>query len=203
MEGGKNSSNSCGAVPVRCGPVPLTSALWPPRRPHVPPACQYRLALRVAFVPRAPVAMRDAYPWPQGRTGEDRVPRLKFSLSERLPQGLADRQKHRRTPDAEALSTLPNVQRLHEWRWRVSVIGEMVLGNEAIVETECLRVLDLLYPLFEEKLPIYRTAGSATRKTAQIAWCVPIMFSTSIVGVSHSSAMLGHHRTKSNGLPAR
>src|SRR4029453_3789697 len=72
------------AVPVRCGPVPLTSALWPPRRPHVPPACQYRLALRVAFVPRAPVAMRDAYPWPQGTTGEDRVSRLKFSLSERL-----------------------------------------------------------------------------------------------------------------------
>src|SRR4029453_10605095 len=84
MEGGKNSSNSCGAVPVRCGPVPLTSALWPPRRPHVPPACQYRLALRVAVVPSAPVAMRDAYPWPQGTTGEDRVSRLKFSLSERL-----------------------------------------------------------------------------------------------------------------------
>jgi len=30
----------------------------------------------------------------------------------------------------------------------------MMLGNEAIVETECLRVLDLLYPLFEEQLPI-------------------------------------------------
>src|SRR4029450_4491564 len=86
MEGVKNSSSACGAVPVRCGPVPLTSALWPPRRPHVPPACQYRLALRVAFVPRAPVAMRDAYPWPQGTTGEDRVSRLKFSLSERLLQ---------------------------------------------------------------------------------------------------------------------
>src|SRR5215510_9055655 len=84
MEGVKNSSSSCGAVPVRCGPVPLTSALWPPRRPHVPPACQYRLALRGAFVPRDPVAMRDAYPWQQGTTGEDRVSRLKFSLSERL-----------------------------------------------------------------------------------------------------------------------
>src|SRR5215467_12182269 len=83
-EGVKNSSSSCGAVPVRCGPVPLTSALWPPRRPHVPPACQYRLALRVAFVPRDPVAMRDAYTWEQGTTGEDRVSRLKFALSERL-----------------------------------------------------------------------------------------------------------------------
>jgi hypothetical protein len=41
----------------------------------------------VAFVPRAPVAMRDAYPWQQGTTGEDRVSRLKFSLSERLPMG--------------------------------------------------------------------------------------------------------------------
>jgi hypothetical protein len=29
------------------------------------------------------------------------------------------------------------------------------------------------------------------------------MFSKSIVDVSHSSAMLGHHRTKSNGPPAR
>src|SRR5215218_3631008 len=81
----KGGRGQVSAVPVRCGPVPLTSALWPPRRPHVPPACQYRLALRVAFVPRAPVAMRDAYPWQQGTTGEERVSRLKFSLSERLP----------------------------------------------------------------------------------------------------------------------
>src|SRR4029453_6442895 len=87
------------AVPVRCGPVPLTSALWPPRRPHVPPACQYRLALRVAFVPRAPVAMRDAYPWPQGTTGEDRVSRLKFSLSERLRSGGTAPGRHRVWPD--------------------------------------------------------------------------------------------------------
>jgi hypothetical protein len=35
----------------------------------------------VAFVPRDPVAMRDAYPWQQGTTGEDRVSRLKFSMS--------------------------------------------------------------------------------------------------------------------------
>jgi hypothetical protein len=39
----------------------------------------------------------------------------------------------------------------------------------------------------------------ATRRIAQIAWRVPIMCSKSIVDVSHSSAMLGHHRTKSNG----
>jgi putative transposase len=32
--------------------------------------------------------MRDAYPWQQGTTGEDRVSRLKFSLSERLPHDL-------------------------------------------------------------------------------------------------------------------
>src|SRR4030095_15102430 len=72
----------------------------------------------------------------------------------RQAQGLPDRQNHRRSTDAEALGTLPNVQRLHERRWRVSVIGEMVLGNEAIVETDRLRVLDLLYPFFEEQLPI-------------------------------------------------
>src|SRR4029453_8382699 len=95
------------AVPVRCGPVPLTSALWPPRRPHVPPACQYRLALRVAFVPRAPVAMRDAYPWPQGTTGEDRVSRLKFSLSERL-RGVT--LLRRRFPARRRASRPPHVQ---------------------------------------------------------------------------------------------
>jgi len=36
-----------------------------------PPACQKRLAVRVACVPRHPVAMREASPWQQGTTGED------------------------------------------------------------------------------------------------------------------------------------
>jgi hypothetical protein len=72
----------------------------------------------------------------------------------RQAQGLPDRQNHRGSTDLETLGTLPNVQRLHKWRWRVPVIGEMVLGNEAIVETECLRVLDLLHSFFKEQLPI-------------------------------------------------
>jgi hypothetical protein len=69
-------------------------------------------------------------------------------------QGLPDWQNDRRCPDADASGALPNVQRLHERRWRVPVIGEMVFGNKAVVETKSFRVLDLLHPLFKEQLPV-------------------------------------------------
>src|SRR5712691_823436 len=100
-------------------------------------------------------------------------------------QGLPDRQNDRGSPDANASRALTDVQRLHERRWRVTVIAEMVLGNEAIIEPERLRVLDLLHTLFEEQLPIAQSRVWPLVEQSKLhrafPWCSASRWSASLM----------------------
>jgi hypothetical protein len=69
-------------------------------------------------------------------------------------QGLPDRENDRGSADFQAPGPLSDIQRLHEGGRRVAVVAEMVLGDEAIVKAEGLRVLNLFDSLFEKGLPL-------------------------------------------------
>jgi hypothetical protein len=52
------------------------------------------------------------------------------------------------------LVALPDIEGLQEWRGGVAVLGEMVFGNQAVIEAHFLRVLNLLHPFLKKGLPV-------------------------------------------------
>ena len=63
----------------------------------------------------------------------------------RQPQDVPDGHHQDASGDLQSLGPLADVKGLQQGRGRIAVIGEMVLGNEAVVKAHCLRVLNLLH----------------------------------------------------------
>ena len=81
-EGVRNSVRFGAAVPVTCRPAPVRRGPWMPRSPDTLPAPEYRLALRVGFVPTPRAVMQAVFPWRQGTPRAAVIARMKFSLAE-------------------------------------------------------------------------------------------------------------------------
>src|SRR5262249_754252 len=56
--------------------------------------------------------------------------------------------------DFQTPGALTDVQGLHERGRGVAIVGEVVLGNQAVVKADGFGILDLLHALFKEKLPL-------------------------------------------------
>jgi hypothetical protein len=86
--GVRNSVRFGSAVPVTCGPAPGRRGPWMPRSPDTLPAPEYRLVLRVGFVPTPRAVMQAVFPWRQGTPRAAVIARMKFSLAELVPRSL-------------------------------------------------------------------------------------------------------------------
>ena len=73
-----------------------------------------------------------------------------FSQAQDIPDG----HHYNAGGNLESLGPLPDVEGLHEGSGGIAVVGEMVLGNQAVFEAHFFRVLNLLYTLLEEGFPV-------------------------------------------------
>ena len=73
-----------------------------------------------------------------------------FRQAQRVPDG----QHQDAGGDFHPLGALADVQRLEQRRRGVAVVGKVVFGNQAVIESDFLGVLDLLDAFFKEGLPV-------------------------------------------------
>ena len=97
--------------------------------------------------------------------------RYLFRQSQRLPDG----QHQDSRGDLQTLGLLADVEGLQQRRGRIPVIGEVVLGDETVVEPHLFRVLDLLNTFSVEGLPIPQFGVRPFVEKTKLHVCSPVL----------------------------
>jgi len=97
--------------------------------------------------------------------------RYLFRQSQRLPDG----QHQDPRGNLYALGLLADVESLQKWRGRITVVGEVVLGDETVVEPHLFRVLNLLNTFSVEGLPIPQVGIRPLIEKTKLHVCSPVL----------------------------